>query len=403
MIVELNGFDESGIIGENLRFVRVGIDIHNELRPFVYNLLHFGSVVMTKHMLKGQYPEVQKAYVRAMLNDPAIDVNHYAFPPIVQLDLLRAFTLCEFNRVADRRRELIEHFNSTDLKETASKVIDYFKKYADPWGYTERFIKSYGHRMIIEDLQRTSRVLSDKYTVDYRVLSFVDGGFPLVFWADDLLKPVEIMGPNRFSKERTPIYGISHGDEYFPVVCAAGNIATITNRFYEMIYPQSVKGIPRPTTFSLEEYCNNYETFCTKPRFFPRFLFIGHIDTNLQYLIPFVKFRNMANMIFEPFRVLYDTGGSFRSFYKRFRGNSKKDLVVCGKIRQDDPKEKSMYQECKDLGLNVIDASSFLKDFEVLLDEISEEANGSNLDRLSLAKVMLRLDKIKVAAKEQNL
>jgi len=400
MIVELNGFDESGIIGENLRFIRVGIDIHNELRPFIYNLLHFGSVVMTKSMLKGQDPEVQKAYVRAVLNDPAIDVNHYAFPPIVQLDLLRTFTICEFNRVVDGRRELIEHFNLGDLKETVSNVIDYFKKYLDPWGYTERFIKSYGHRMIVEDLQRTSKVLNDKFINDYRVTSFVDGGFPLVFWADNLLKPVEIMGPSRFSKEKTPIYGISNGDEYFPVVSVAGNVATITNRFYEMIYPQSVKEIPRPTTFSLEEYCNDYERFCEKPRFFPRLLFIGYIDTNLQYLIPFIKFKNMANMIFEPFRVFYSPKGSFRSFYKRFRGDSKKDIVVCGKIRQDDPKEKSMYQECKDLGLTMIDASSFLEDFEVLLDKIGEEAKGSNLDRFSLEKVTLRLNRIKEAAKK---
>lgn len=403
MIVELNGFDESGIIGENLRFIRVGIDIHNELRPFVYNLLHFGSVVMTKNMLKGQYPDVQKAYVRAILNDPAIDVNHYAFPPIVQLDLLRAFTLCEFNRVADRRRELIEHFESGDLKETVSRVINYFKKYTDPWGYTERFIKSYGHRMIIEDLQRTSRVLSDKFTIDYRVISFVDGGFPLVFWADNFLKPAEIMGPSRFCKEKTPIYGISKGDEYFPVVSIAGNVATITNRFYEMIYPQSVKEIPRPTTFSLEDYCNDYERFCEKPRFFPRLLFIGHIDTNLQYLIPFIHSKNMSNMIFEPFRVIYDKRGAFRSFYKRFRGDSKKDIVICGEIRQDNPKEKGMYQECKDLGLTMIDASSFLKDFEALLDKIAEEAKGSNLDRFSLEKVTLRLNKIKTAAAKQSL
>lgn len=399
MIVELNGFDESGIIGENLRFIRVGIDIHCELRPFVYNLLHFGSVVVTKNMLKGQYPDVQKAYVRAILNDPAIDVNHYAFPPIVKLDLLRAFTLCEFNRVVDKRRELIKHLESADLKETVSNVIGYFKKYTDPWGYTERFIKSYGYRMIIEDLQRTSRVLSDKFTSDYRVISFVDGGFPLVFWAANFLRPVEIMRPSRFSKEKTPIYGISNGDEYVPIVSIAGNVASITNRFYEMIYPQSVKEISRPITFSLEDYCNDYERFCGKPKFFPRLLFIGQIDTNLQYLIPFIHSKNMANMIFEPFRVLYDKKGSFRSFYKRFRGDSKKDIVVCGKIRKDNPKENSMYQECKDLGLTMIDASSFLGGFEALLDRIGEEAKGSNLDRFALSKITGRLDKLEEQVK----
>jgi len=400
MIVELNGFDESGIIGENLRFIRVGIDIHGDLRPFVYNLLHFGSLVMTKAWLKGHDSDVQKAYVRAVLNDPAIDVNHYAFPPVLQLKLLRQFTICEFNRVADNRRELIEHFESADLKETVSNVIDCFKKYTDPWGYAERCVKAYGHRMIVEDLQRTSRVLNDQFIADYRVISFVDGGFPLVFWAEKFLRPVEIMGPSRFSKDKTPIYGISNGDEYYPTVSLAGNVATITNRFYEMIYPQSVKEIPRPTVFSFEEFCKDYEEDCAKPKFLPRILFIGRIDANLQYSIPFIHYKNTGHVIYEPFRVLYDERGSFRSFYKRFRGDSKKDIVVCGKIRKDVPQENSMYQECKDLGLTMVYAEDFFSDFETFLGTISEEAQGTNLDRYSLQKITLRLDKIKEIVKK---
>jgi hypothetical protein len=397
MHAEINGFDESGIIGENLRFIRVGIEIHNELRPFVYNLLHFGSLVVTKAMLKGHPPENQKAYVRAVLNDPAIDVNHYAFPPIVQLDLLRAFTLCEFNRVADKRRELITHFKSTDLQETVSKVIDYFRKYNDPWGYTERFIKSYAYRMIIEDLQRTSKILSNRFINNYKVISLVDGGFPLIFWVNNFLKPVELMGPSRFSKEKTPIYGISNGDEYYPPITIAGNVATITNRFYEMIYPQSVKEIPRPENFSLEDYCKEYERFMEKPKFLPRILFIGCIDANLQYSIPFILSKK-TGMFFEPFRVLFDETGSFRSFYKRFRGDSKNDIVICGKIKT--PQENSMYQECKNFDLKMIDAKTFFSDFENLLDKIDEEAKGSNLDRNSLTKITLRLDKIKEIVKK---
>ena len=88
-IVELNGFDESGNIGENLRFTRVAMDVHDELRPFIYNLLHFGSLTVSKKMVRGQSPENRKAYVRAIFDDPSIQVNHYAYPPTHQLDLLK--------------------------------------------------------------------------------------------------------------------------------------------------------------------------------------------------------------------------------------------------------------------------------------------------------------------------
>jgi hypothetical protein len=50
--VELNGFDESGNIGGKLRFIRVGMNATCELRPFVYNLLHFGSINCIKSDFK---------------------------------------------------------------------------------------------------------------------------------------------------------------------------------------------------------------------------------------------------------------------------------------------------------------------------------------------------------------
>jgi hypothetical protein len=399
--VELEGFDEAGIIGENLRFVRVGIEKHNELRPFIYNLLHFGSVVMTKSMLRGHPAQVQKAYVRAVTNDPAIDLNYYAFPPVLQLDLLRSFTISEFNRLMDKRRELIEHIEMADLKEVASNFIDFLRvKYSDPWGYIERFIKSYGHRMVFEDLVKSSRVLRDRFVTDYKICTYVDGGYPLVFWSEDFLHPIEINGPNRYSKERTPVFGISNGDEYFPVVCVAGNVATITNRFYEMIYPQSVKEIQPSNLCNVENYCKQYQECCERPKFFSRLLFMGEIDANLQYLIPFILYRRYGHYIHEPLRVKYDERGSFKTFYKRFRGNSENDIVVCGKIREGNLKEKSMYEECLKYGLKIIDPKTYYDEFEILLNEITDEAKGTNLDRLSLERISTKIDKTKKLVKE---
>jgi len=398
MIVELNGFDESGIIGENLRFIRVGISAFNELRPFIYNLLHFGSLIMTKKMLKGQDSKVQKAYVRAILNDPAIVLNHYVFPPKLQLKLLRYFTCCEFNRVADKRRELIANINSTNLKDAVSRVINYFRKYLDPWGYAERFIKSYGYRMIIEDLQETSDVLKDEAIDTYKIVCLVDGGYPLVFWGKKFLELENQKENSRFSDENTSIYGVSNGDEYFPAISLAGNVASITNRFYEMIFPQSVKEVPYHDDFPLEQYCKDYENECSRPRFFPRILFIGEIDANLQYTIPFIQYKKQNHRIFEPFRIDYNERGSFRSFYKRFRGDSSKDTVIFGKINT--PREKEMYEESQKYGLNLVDVASFVDGFEGLLNGIREQAKGTNLDRLSCQKIENKLNKITMIVKK---
>lgn len=73
--VELNGFDESGNIGGKLRFIRVGMNATCELRPFVYNLLHFGSITASKATLKGQVNEIKLHYLRNILADQNIDVT----------------------------------------------------------------------------------------------------------------------------------------------------------------------------------------------------------------------------------------------------------------------------------------------------------------------------------------
>jgi len=62
--IEVNGYDETGIIGRNLRFVRVGMDITDSLRPFVYNLLHFRSVSATKRFLGGISDSIKIDYVK---------------------------------------------------------------------------------------------------------------------------------------------------------------------------------------------------------------------------------------------------------------------------------------------------------------------------------------------------
>ncbi|MFQ5910185.1 MAG: hypothetical protein ACE5IJ_05615 [Thermoplasmata archaeon] len=349
-IVELNGFDESGIIGENLRFTRNGLDVHQELRPYIYNLLHFGSVVVTKAKLKGESPRYKKAYVRAIMDDPAIQIDTYAYPPSHQLNLLRFFSVSEFATVGTSRRELIQVFDKFDepsSKEKLSEIIERLKVYIKPHRLVETFIKSYGYRMVIEDLKVRSKVLRDSSIVDYRVVSLVDGGFPFVFWSDSFLREREMMG-ERFSTRNTPIFGITHGDGYYPLPAMAGHISTILNWYPEMIYPQNVKELPTPTEDIFREFYGEFKRTCNRPRFLSRVLFIGEIDATLQFLIPFIQCKIDNNRIYEPFRI----GESFRSFYKEYRGDSQNDLVIQGILRRGVPEEEK-FKQCSDYGLKV--------------------------------------------------
>ncbi|MFQ5885461.1 MAG: hypothetical protein ACE5IO_10230, partial [Thermoplasmata archaeon] len=215
MEIELNGFDETGIVGRDLRFVRIGIRLENRLRPLVYNLLHFGSVTATKTWLKGLDDNTKTKYVRMILSDPAVDVSHYVFQTDHQIDVLRQFSLLEGKKLFSKRGELIlgaSSGNDVEMMEEMWEMVTFLKRYERSPYWMESFVKSYGFRMVMEDLARSSKILKDTSIDDYRVESYVDGGFPFVFWWRTFLEGAEVLG-SRFSTRRTPIYGVTKGDE----------------------------------------------------------------------------------------------------------------------------------------------------------------------------------------------
>lgn len=214
---EINGFDETGTIGSNLRFVRVGMDESAHLRPFIYNMLHFGSVTVTKANLSGYPDETKKSYVRMAISDPSIDINEYVFTANHQLDVLRQFTLLEGKALFRLRGLVVDALTSGNVGESLSNVSTYLRRYERSPFWMESFVKSYGFRMVLSDLHRTSRAMKESRREDCRVVSQIDGGFPFVFWWYSFLS--NPCGTDLgFSLEKTPIYGVTKGDEYYPVV-----------------------------------------------------------------------------------------------------------------------------------------------------------------------------------------
>lgn len=392
MKIELNGFDEAGIIGENLRFIRASIDVENSLRPFIYNLLHFSSITTSKRVLSG-FSDPQKIdYVRMILSDPAIDVNHYVFSTTHQLDVLRRFTFLEEKQFYGQRRQLVEGLNAKDY-DKIWKVVEYTKRYAKTPFWMESFVKSYAYRMIIEEMSKTSNLLSNLEDVnqDYLAISFVDGGFPFVFWWNEFLTNGN--RPNCFSEKKTPIIGITKGDEYYPIVSLAGNIAYITNSVPGMVYPHNVQEVPRLGDEDLKKFYHDFSDKLAKPKFHNRVLFFGGIYTQLQYSIPFLL-STISNhkKTYEPFRLRYQNGGTLKSFYKAFAGRQKNDIILHGRISR--PEDQKILDECKDRGIECQEVKKYVPQFKKLLKDIIEESKASNLSKTHISKIESRIRKI---------
>jgi hypothetical protein len=395
-VVELNGFDETGIIGKYLRFTRVGIRKENELRPFVYNLLHFGSVTATKDFLNGMDDAAKIRYVRTILADPAIDVSQYVFSSDHQIDVLRQFSMLEGKSLFRTRGEIIAERARAGPESSFGIIANYLLRYARSPFWMEAFMKSYGFRMIVEDLLNTSRVLRNPGILDYRVISQIDGGFPFAFWWQTFLSPGN--APPRFSTHVTPIYGITKGDEYYPVVSMAGNIAYISNTVTGMMYPQAVTQLPRMRMDRLNLFYDEYSSRVATPRSLKRVLFVGGIPRDLKYSIPYILHsKSNYNLVYEPFGIEYKLGGSLRSFYKAFGRYPQNDLAVVGRTNR--PEDQEILKECEAHAVERKNASEFVDDYAEFSQALVREARSSNLNRDHITKVETTVNRSQDAVK----
>lgn len=256
----------------------------------------------------------------------------------------------------------------------------------EPPHFMESFIKAYGFKTIVEDLKNTSKLLRNPTITRYLVISQIDGGFPFVFWWNYFLSNQP--PSSRFSAGQTPIYGITKGDEYYPVTGMAGNIATITNSLHGMLYPHNIKEIDRMPQEEVNEFYSACCALRNVPKFHKRVLFFGKIDPELQYSIPYLLHsRNSEHPIYEPFRIGYVPKGTLESFYKTF-GYSRWDVVVEGELELET--DKRIRQEFENRGMEIKDIDSFIEPFGELLEDINEAAKISNLNQNQITKVINR-------------
>lgn len=381
--IELNGFDETGTVGRNLRFVRVALNAQNELRPFVYSLLHFGTITTSKGFLNGQSDFRKAQYVRMILNDPAIQVSQYTFSTDHQIDVLRQFAMLEELELFRRRHSLVLALQQGDERPALQDITEFLRRYERSPYWLESFVKSYGFREVVEDLIHSSKVLRNPKFTDYRVISYVDGGFPFVFWWQQFLA----LAPDssRFSAARTPVFGITKGDEYYPTTSMAGNVAYITNTVPGMIYPHNIVELPRMGRSELNEFYEEYARRVSTPTFLKRVLFIGSIPWVLQYAIPFILHHKSGyNEIYEPFRL--EPGRTLQSFYRTFGRYPQNDILIEGKLQTQ--RDQELHDECEtESELRRKNAQDFVSDYRDLASRIEQEASCSNLTKQQVTDV----------------
>lgn len=365
------------------------MNIEDILKPFIYNIFHFGTLTISKKSLRDMSIRIKKRYIRHVFTDPSFSIHQYSISVDAQLLLMKHLMINEFNNVAMRRGELIRAFDQKSW-DGVSSVIKPLRKYLWAWHYIEPFVKAYGFKYAVNDLRRTSKILRDPRNLDdCKVYSYIDGGYKFTSWAREFLNAGTRRG-DCFSHARSPIIGISHGDQYYPSVSLAGNIASLTNKEPTLSLPFKLRQIDINPTEDIDALALSYSQQCSEPFFIRRILFFGHIPNDIQYTIPYVHFLN-SKKIWEPFRV----SDNFQGFFKQFRGDSSKDLIVRGGIRPG-TNDELLEKECEEYGLRVVDATVFKEQINNFLADIFKHCTETSLtlhERDVLENRMSRIEK----------
>ncbi|NOZ76394.1 MAG: hypothetical protein GXO65_01685 [Euryarchaeota archaeon] len=404
--IEYNGFDETGQVGSDIFFVRTGMDRDNFLKPYIYNILHFGDLIVNKRDLIGR-PEKQKTrFVRQILQDPSIQVDYYRFSVEEQTELMKFILLKEFETAFQHRGKLIElMFDNRagfikaledDDNETLKpiyRLLNHSKNFEKPVLFLEWFIKSYAYRRIFPSLASRSKILRNPTFTDYRVFTFIDGGNPFSFWYHKFLS--ENRNP-RFGMSKTPIFGLSNGDEYFSPIMVSGNLATLMNA---SSFPHNFVSMP-DYRVNLEEFYNDYLNSLRYPKYHNRIIFIGNIPKELKFSLPAIlHIKSGYYKICEPFDLHYSGKNSFRTFTKKFGKITDEDTIITGKIESS--RHVSIMDEliANDLDGRTHRFREYEDDFYDFINMLDEKAQLSNLDENQKNKITTRLKRAKERVK----
>lgn len=359
---KLFGYDETSSLGKDLRFIRVCLNEDDELLPYLLNIIHFGSVVVTKKMLRGQSEFRKELYLKEIFENKLIDFQSNIIFMDIQLKMLVKFMHGEFFDISNVRQKLIKGVKNSktiaSLKENNNDIIKSLKRFDATPKYIDAFIKSFVYKtMIRQDLEKGKYIQND-LNLNY----LVDGGYQFTFWKNSLLNDLREQG---ILDENISINinGIANGDEYYPIINLAGNIASCFS-----LHPHDKKKFPSYPIFinfeEFKEFQKDYRLEYKKGIYHQRLLFIGQIDVTMQYLTPYIQIKNSDNKLHEAFRIR----PPLRRFYADLGLPPKEDLIIYGNIITE--KDKIVCKECEEKGLTMISIDNFIDPVIDFLDTL---------------------------------
>jgi hypothetical protein len=377
-LVEINGIDESGRVGEIIYFVRVGIGLPFETQIFLRNLEYFGKLIADGNDVKGYDKSTLFKFVVDYMDDPSIDVTIFRLFPDEQLKLLTRLCLEAGRELYAAREPVVSLFDSEGkiaqkdfdvLSKTISEAFNPAKKFRNPQFWIESFIKSFAMRSITGRLESISRLYRIAAQAEHFLVVQIDGGYPFAFWWKDLMSI-----PNtRFTKGTFVVSGISNGDNYYPAVSTAGIIAQILsfNQERTHLFPIQTLGFSDDAV-DFPSFYENHSRAVTLPVFQNRMLFVGQITEGTRQCLPYLMHRRDRRNTYEPFHL----GTGFQWFFRRFgKGTPENQLVIVGRALSPTDKENIKFFDKN--GYKTLHVSEFKDDVEALLTELTSEIQMS--------------------------
>lgn len=302
-LVEIEGIDEAGRVGERILFVRLGVPLPSESSVLLQNLQHFDNLIVRHEDLKGKDEGTLLRYAKEVLDNPQISFTIFVLREATQLKLLRQLMHLQGDACFLHRKTLIqiirgEQYETTRLSEAISDLAVFENEPV----HVESFLKAFAIRKIVMKLETMSPLLRDPRDLDRLLVIQVDGGFPFVFWWKNLVDsgvcPKLRRGSVLFS-------GITAGDAHYPVVSTAGAVASILRKCpqHSYLYPTRELEIEDDSELPTQDFYRGHVSSLTRPTFQARMLLIGDIGSTVACLLPYALHRTDRSRTWEVFPI----------------------------------------------------------------------------------------------------
>lgn len=384
-LVEINGLDEAGKVGETIWFVRLGVRIDSELQILLRNLEHFDKLIVRKSDLFGREEKNLMKYARDVIDDPILNISIFRMQLQTQIQVLKEYFGFLCNEMFKARKILIDGLKLAEMSQTVLtqkaneseetppqnpmwQVVETLQRFEHHPYLCESLVKSYGMMNLtarldrISDLFKTSLGLGTKRML----VTQIDGGYPFAFWWQKLVRSSHL---SNIKKKNVYITGVSHGDCYYPTLSVAGAIAFILNRYphrasflpiHEMVYDDR---------FPMDaEFYDGHTKALNRPTFVNRMIFLGIISPDLMTCLPYCLHRLDRRRTYEPFHIEI----SSESFFGRYgSGKPENTVVILGKLNT--AKHRADVWSCKSKGYECKHLADLKDGFESLCTDISDE------------------------------